>query len=413
MEAGQEMCDTIAVFDPKTSQRSFFAKNSDRDPKELQFIQLTDQTSNNFEKPYYENTKYLEKSYPYLEKIRSNYPSHYRAIISRPAWIWGAEMGVNEFGVSIGNEAVFSKIKVANQGLLGMDLLRLALHNAATADAALELIITLIEQQGGDGGYHHSLKYHNSFLIKDFKTGYILETSGKHWAYRRISETTAISNSYSLTTDYEISDLPLENKNFKTTYENKIMSWLAQGDYRRHYATSFLHKRQPNLATIKELLRSHHNSTRPTFDMKSICLHAGNLYHSETTASLIVDYLYDKLIVWFTNSPHPCVSLYKPLIFTEKSKLPYDLTDPNYAIINSLNLQKTSNKLAHHYSFFVKHLKPLRDEIEAKFSRLIYDNIEQKSLSQLAADCNQCFKLSQEYEETVEKLLKRKNKYAC
>jgi len=402
------MCDTIAVFDQKTTQRSFFAKNSDRDPKELQFIQITNPSEDGFEKPCYENTKYLENSYPFLEKLHLKYPLRYRAIISRPAWIWGAEMGVNEYGVAIGNEAVFGKIKVPNQGLLGMDLLRLALHNSTTAHDALELIIKLIEKQGGDGGYNHSLKYHNTFLIKDFKTSYLLETCGKHWAYRQISKTTALSNSYSLTNDFELSDIPLTNSNFKATYENKFLSWLTQGDYRRHYATSFLNNRQANLATVKELLRSHQDSIRPKFDLKSICLHAGHLYRITTTASLIVDYLYDKMIIWYTDAPHPCVSLYKPLVFTEPTNLPYDFTDLNYAIIYSLNLQKLSNKLTTHYNFFMKYIKPLRDETEAKFSRLIYDNIEQKSTSQLIADCNQCFKLSQEYNEEVSKLLKRK-----
>lgn len=40
--------------------------------------------------------------------------------------MFGAEAGMNEYGVCIGNEAVFSKEKLVNyQGLLGMDMLRL------------------------------------------------------------------------------------------------------------------------------------------------------------------------------------------------------------------------------------------------------------------------------------------------
>lgn len=52
-------------------------------------------------------------------------PKTHAVILSRPSWLWGAEMGANEHGVCIGNEAVWTKEPVEEgEALLGMDLLR-------------------------------------------------------------------------------------------------------------------------------------------------------------------------------------------------------------------------------------------------------------------------------------------------
>ena len=54
-------------------------------------------------------------------------PHTHAVVLSKPAWMWGAEMGANELGVCIGNEAVWTKVNSANDAeekLLGMDLVR-------------------------------------------------------------------------------------------------------------------------------------------------------------------------------------------------------------------------------------------------------------------------------------------------
>lgn len=64
---------------------------------------------------------YLQCTYIEVEQVLKTHA----VILSRPSWLWGAEMGANEHGVCIGNEAVWTKEPVGEgEALLGMDLLR-------------------------------------------------------------------------------------------------------------------------------------------------------------------------------------------------------------------------------------------------------------------------------------------------
>jgi hypothetical protein len=115
--------------------------------------------------------------------------------------MWGAEMGANEHGVVIGNEAVWTTEPCAETGLLGMDLVRLGLERAATAGEALQLIVDLMEAygQGGNCAEHFSFNYHNSYLIADQEEAWVLETAGRYWVAEKItSGTRSISNSLSI-----------------------------------------------------------------------------------------------------------------------------------------------------------------------------------------------------------------------
>lgn len=87
------MCDTFGVL----GTNKIFGKNSDRSPNEIQVIEYVPKhrTKNKILK-----ATYLE--IPEVDEVFS-------ILISRPTWMWGAEMGVNEYGVVIGNEAIFTK----------------------------------------------------------------------------------------------------------------------------------------------------------------------------------------------------------------------------------------------------------------------------------------------------------------
>ncbi|MBV99447.1 Secernin-3, partial [Eschrichtius robustus] len=189
-------CDTFVALPPATvNNRIIFGKNSDRPCDEVQEVVY-------FPAAVHDNLKeHLKCTYIEIDQV----PETYAIVLSRPAWLWGAEMGANEHGVCIGNEAVWGREEVCDEeALLGMDLVRLGLERADTAEKALNVIVDLLEKYGQGGNCSEGrmvFSYHNSFLIADRNEAWVLETAGKYWAAEKVQEGVRnISNQLSITT---------------------------------------------------------------------------------------------------------------------------------------------------------------------------------------------------------------------
>ncbi len=198
------MCDTMVVLPNSSADGALlFAKNSDREPNEAHHLLAV---------PAAEHAagETVQCTYIAIPQV-----AHTHAVLlAKPFWIWGAEMGANEHGVVIGNEAVFTKLPYEKApGLIGMDFLRLALERAADAFAALQVITSLLETYGQSGncGFQHPLYYHNSFLIADPRAAWILETGGRQWAARQVKDVGSISNAITIGRDYDLASADLVN----------------------------------------------------------------------------------------------------------------------------------------------------------------------------------------------------------
>lgn len=291
------MCDTIGRIS------KFFGKNSDRSANEIQVNEWYPATV--------QTDKMLKATYMEIDQAKETKG----VLLSRPTWMWGAEIGINECGVAIGNEAVFTKGTYARTGLTGMDMLRVALERSENAENAVMTIIELLERygQGGNCGFDHSFYYDNAFLIMDRYSGFILETAGRKWVYRQIpkEKTSAISNRLSIG---ENGDKYSEKTayHFAKKHIDPLYSHFS-GSNRRLRQTSGCSCE--TLSSVMDSLRSH-EIQNPFIKgtVKSPCMHAGGLVGDHTTASMIVDYTGDDIAVWMTGSSLPCVSLYKPYL---------------------------------------------------------------------------------------------------
>ena len=292
------MCDTFCLPFSETSF-TYFAKNSDRSPNEPHLVLRVPAQR-------HAPGSMLQCTYipiPQAERTRE-------MVLCKPSWIWGAEMGVNEAGVAIGNEAVFtkSKTKRAPDALTGMDLLRLALERADTAKAAIEVMTTLLEAhgQGGNCGFDHDFRYDNSFLAADACEAYILETSGKRWAVKRAEGPCAISNRLTL-------------DGFAEKYTEPIFSHFSRARERR---CQVLERLTPDTGTsgMISILRSHpptlagREFTRA--GVGSVCMHAGGPIGDHTTGSLVAVLRGGKpATLWATGASTPCVAAFKPVFW--------------------------------------------------------------------------------------------------
>lgn len=189
------MCDTSVALGSATTDGSvIFAKNSDRKANECQPLCF-------YPRREYAPGSRVACTHRAIPQARETFA----VLGSRPYWMWGFEIGVNEHGVAIGNEAVHGRAGHVASGLLGMDLLRLGLERARTADEALHVIVGLLEEfgQGGNADVIEPRSYHNSYIIADPRAAWVLETAGRHWAAERVRDRRAISNCFTITTVWD------------------------------------------------------------------------------------------------------------------------------------------------------------------------------------------------------------------
>jgi len=322
-------CDSMVALGSRTATgTTIFAKNSDRPAAECQPL---------FAAPARTAAKGSRLRCQLIEI--DEVAATFAFVGARPSWLWGLEHGVNEKGVAIGNHTIFTREAAGDSGLLGMDLVRLGLERGATAAAAVEVILELIEKygQGGSGYADTHWPYNNSFLVADAREAYLLEASGSHWALKQARDgALSASNHASIGSDWDrLGHDTIEHAmaldwwpeptgvrfDFARAYRSTDVAppVISSGRYAttcRALATGGL-----DVPAVERVMRDHYGGgevhlpgAMPDDERYfSVCMHADPV--GTTTASMVVELHGDDarpLLAWMALT-NPCVAPYLPV----------------------------------------------------------------------------------------------------
>ena len=294
------MCDVLVALAPFTADgTTLFAKNSDRPPAEVQVVEWS---------PPRRDTGSVRATH-------IDVPAHpydtLGCVLSRPAWGWGVEHGVNEAGVAAGNTTVYTTLdpRGALSGLTGMDLVRLALERADTARGAVETILDLIARFGQGGSGHDPMlvpngrPYWNAFLVADPGEAFVIDTSGAEWAVEQVSDVRAISNRTSIPA-------------FDAAHRHPRQPVDRLVDPRWNASKAVLAHRPVAVDALQAHLRSHDSCGEPGW---SVCMHVEEI--ECTTASMIVALREHGASTLWACTGNPCEQQYLRFDFRDAAQV--------------------------------------------------------------------------------------------
>jgi dipeptidase len=248
----------------------------------------------------------------------------FEIILSKSFWTWGGEIGINEFGVAIGNEAVFTNVMNDEKvdGLITMDLLRLGLERAKTSREAVEVMGELVHRygQGGNCELPGNSHWDSSYLISDKQEAWILETAGREWAAKKVGPVASISNAFVIKRDWDLCSLEEQypDLDWETNFSDMEPVPAIGSVERRQTTCGFLEAEGKDIGirSAFDLLRNHDEDYHPaTAKIHAICMHAGpgDMRLWNACGAMASEVSHDGLIGWFTGTSGTCTSIFKPV----------------------------------------------------------------------------------------------------
>jgi secernin len=315
----------VALGRATVEGQTLFGQNSSRALEERSSLRLTPGRQYTYGERL--TTQYLE-----LPQARQTWT----VLGSQPRGFWGYDHGVNEHLVAVGCLPLRPTRLCATPGLLGTDLVRLALERGRTARQAVDVLTIAIERHGQgsfpDGSSR--VPHDNAFLVADGREAYAVEAAGTFWVYQAIREVRAISNVRIIRQDWDRISTGLATQAIdrgwwpgdgsKLDFAGALAEDLsACGSALRRWGRATLALQEQNghidATFLRRLLTDHneediHEADSPEESM-SLCQHAADETGPATAASLLCQLNADParpLVAWCAFGP-PCASVYFPI----------------------------------------------------------------------------------------------------
>jgi dipeptidase len=328
------MCDTLAALPPATLDGAvLFAKSADCEVNEANAVVRV-------ARGRHLTGEAVRLTHLVIPQARETH----EVLLTKAFWTWGCEIGVNEYGLCMGEEAVFTtQMREQLDGIIGPDLMRLALERAQSCPEAIEVMTALLEAygQGGSAELKGNSHFDSSFLMADPREAWILETAGRKWAARRIEDIGSISNALQIGADWDRCSLPVEKGglDWAAAYGLPEVPPTLGAPQRRRASLEGLARARGRItaATIFALLRQHgdgyHPASAPVHS--GLCMHAGPQKDRwwQADGVMVADLKGEDVLVWVTGTSANCLSILKPVFpgmeLPDLGPLPTEHFDPH------------------------------------------------------------------------------------
>jgi secernin len=308
------MCDTFVALPAHTRDRSMlFAKSADCEVNEANALVRI---------PHQKHLKGEAVRITHL--VIPQAEETFEILLTKAFWTYGCEIGVNEYGLSMGEEAVFTtQMDEPKDGIIGPDLMRIGLERGRSCQEAIEIMTSLLEQygQGGSAELKGNSHFDSSYILSDPHEAYILETAGRKWAAKKVEAVASISNMLGIGRDWDLRSSASggEQMDWAGTYALPEVPPTLGSPVRQAITYNSLAAALGDISVGKifEIMRQHGQGYHPARAEahRNICVHAGPQENRwwQADGVMVTDVGPHGVMAWATGTSGTCVSIFKPV----------------------------------------------------------------------------------------------------